>query len=327
MMSTARKVTEIEAELSKYKKEITRLEEARDQVLMKCGLLDTILDGLPHPFFIFDAKTRLVKIANPAILQGRESKNLTCHSLTHHRDTPCGTTEHPCPLEIIKTTMKPCVVEHLHFDPDGVPIYVEVYAFPVFDDNGDITEIIEYTIDITRRKEAEEKLSHMATHDSLTDLPNRNLLKIRLESEMAHARRNKEKIVLMLLDLDGFKEVNDTYGHLAGDALLKTVADSFRKIVRESDTVARIGGDEFLFMLPGLHSEQYTDVTVQKIFAVFAKPLAIDGHQLSVHASIGTVLFPDDANDIESLIRYADVAMYAAKQQGGCSCRYYRNLS
>ncbi|MBU0663122.1 MAG: sensor domain-containing diguanylate cyclase [Proteobacteria bacterium] len=325
-MSRDDKVAQLEKEIAKYKEEVSSLEKASEHVLKKCGVLDTILEGLPHPFFIFDANTHLVKVANPITLQGRTLGNVTCYELTHHCESPCNGKDHPCPLEIIKTTKKSCIVEHIHFDHTGTPQHVEVFAYPVFNANGDLTEIIEYSIDITKRKKAEQELAHMATHDALTDLPNRTLFQIRLEQEILHARRSKNKIAIMLMDLDSFKEINDTLGHLVGDSLLKMLAFRLTKLKRESDTVARLGGDEFIFMLPNQHSEHDADHTVRNLFHLLDKPFEIDGHQIQVKASIGIAIYPDDSQDIESLTRYADIAMYDAKRTIGSCYRYYKKI-
>lgn len=326
-MSKDDKVAQLEKEIARYKEEVLCLEKASEDVLKKCGVLDTILEGLPHPFYIFDANTRLVKVANPITLKGRTLEKVTCYELTHQRDTPCNGKDHPCPLEIIKTTKKSCIVEHIHYDHTGAPQHVEVYAYPVFNTNGDLTEIIEYTIDITKRKKAEQELAHMATHDALTDLPNRTLFQIRLEQEILHARRSKNKIAILLMDLDNFKEINDTLGHLVGDSLLKMLASGLKALIRDSDTVARLGGDEFIFMMPNQHSEHDADHTVRKFFHMLDKPFEIDGHTIQVNASIGIAIYPDDSHDIESLIRYADIAMYDAKKTIGSCYRYYKKIT
>ncbi len=310
-------------EIEKYKAEIEKLEKGREQILTKCNMLDTILESLPHPFYIIDVSSYQIKVANDAAGRGKKDSLLTCHELTHGSQSPCTGKEHPCPMEIVKKTGKATVVEHVHYDGKNNKIFVEVYGFPVFDERGELVEMIEYSLDITKRKKAEQKLTHMATHDALTELPNRALFNIRLDLEISHARRNRSKLAVMLVDLDGFKAINDTLGHSAGDTLLRQVAAILKKHIRKSDTVARLGGDEFLVLLPELRSGHDADVIGQKMVEAMQKSFILAGRQVQVGASIGIALYPDDSDDAESLVSFADIAMYAVKAEGGGSFKKY----
>jgi diguanylate cyclase (GGDEF)-like protein/PAS domain S-box-containing protein len=183
--------------------------------------------------------------------------------------------------------------------------------------------------DITERKRVEEHIRHVADHDSLTGLPNRMLFYDRLKQSMALARRERHELALLYLDLDGFKAVNDTWGHDAGDELLKAVAARIRQPVRESDTVARIGGDEFTVILPKIASREDTAKAAQKIIEALSAPfqLHLTGQgpelEVSIGASIGITVYPGDAPDIDALIKAADTAMYEAKQTGN-AFRFYQ---
>jgi len=184
--------------------------------------------------------------------------------------------------------------------------------------------------DITERKLAEAHLRHIAGHDTLTGLPNRMLFYDRLRQAMAMARRERHELALLYLDLDRFKAVNDTWGHDAGDELLKAVAARIRRLVRESDTVARIGGDEFTVLLPKITSREDTAKSTQKIIealsARFQLHLAGQGSQreVSIGVSVGIAVYPGDAGDIDGLIKAADTAMYDAKQTGN-AFRFYEH--
>ncbi len=169
--------------------------------------------------------------------------------------------------------------------------------------------------DITERKLAEERLTHLAHYDSLTGLPNRLLFHDRLNHALAQARRAQQLVVLLFLDLDGFKAVNDTLGHEVGDLLLKAVAQRLAGSVRTSDTVARLGGDEFTVVLHGLTAVQGAAIVAQKILRVLAQPFTLRGHEVSVTASIGITVYPLDSDTVEGLIKNADAAMYRAKAQ------------
>jgi diguanylate cyclase (GGDEF)-like protein/PAS domain S-box-containing protein len=170
--------------------------------------------------------------------------------------------------------------------------------------------------DMTERKLAEGRLTHLAHHDSLTGLPNRLLFVDRLTHELAHARRAKQLVGLLFLDLDGFKSVNDGLGHDVGDVLLKTVAQRLVGSVRASDTIARLGGDEFTVILHDLTPVEGAAVVAQKILYVLSQPFVLEGHNVSVTASIGITVYPLDSETVEGLLRNADAAMYRAKAQG-----------
>ena len=170
--------------------------------------------------------------------------------------------------------------------------------------------------DISERKSLEAEILHLATHDDLTGLPSKRLADDRLETAIATARRHKTKLAVLFLDIDGFKEVNDTYGHGSGDMVLKRVADAVRLIVRDTDTVARVGGDEFWVIAPDLHSKEEAALIARKIVRVISQPLSFAGGQAKVGASVGIAVYPDDSEDSEQLIKLADQAMYEVKRSG-----------
>ncbi len=170
--------------------------------------------------------------------------------------------------------------------------------------------------DITARKLAEEKIRHMATHDGLTDLPSLSLAKDRLSMALGMARRHKNLTAVMFIDLDGFKAVNDTLGHDAGDDMLKQAAQRLLACIRETDTVARVGGDEFLIIATGLHSSDDAAQIAEKAIRLVSQPVTLNGKQAVVGASIGIALYPDQAEDIDQLIKQADQAMYRIKNTG-----------
>lgn len=173
------------------------------------------------------------------------------------------------------------------------------------------------------RKLMEERLHELAHHDSLTGLANRKLFYDRLKTELALARRHELSLALLMLDLNGFKPVNDTYGHQAGDQLLQEVARRISECVREADSVARMGGDEFTFILANIRDTNDAATAARKILEQFERPFHIDDHKLTVHASIGISLFPYDADCLEDLVHNADIAMYRAKQEKGNTYSFY----
>jgi diguanylate cyclase (GGDEF)-like protein len=180
-----------------------------------------------------------------------------------------------------------------------------------------LTRAIYYAIE---RKRIEAQLKHLATHDTLTGLPNRALFYDRLSQATSRTTRKNTgglnwKAAIMVMDLDSFKQINDTLGHESGDKVLRQLAPRLRASVRQSDTVARLGGDEFAFILEGIQDQTDCLYVVQKILKSLNEPAMLEGGNPPLSASIGISFFPDDAQDIELLIRYADQAMYVAKRQ------------
>lgn len=214
-----------------------------------------------------------------------------------------------------------CELRIMH--KDGHVVWTEQNLVPVFDESGKRVAVEGIVRDITARKRIEERLAHMATHDTLTGLPNRRLFNDRLNIAMARAHRNQEPLALMLLDLDRFKEVNDTLGHSVGDELLQVVGERLASLVRESDTVARMGGDEFTLILPEVAEAGDAAKVAEKILKGFQKPFVLDGHEFHVTTSIGIALYPDDGEDGDVLMKNADIAMYRAKDKGPGDYQHY----
>ena len=181
------------------------------------------------------------------------------------------------------------------------------------DIDGNPSILIGMVQDITEQVEVEENLQHLATHDSLTDLPNRALFYDRLSHAIARANRDQRCLAVLFLDLDGFKMINDTSGHLVGDQLLKFVADRLLGCIRGGDTVARMGGDEFTIILEDVGNKENTQIAIDNIISKLSKPYSLDKQEISITASIGVALFPYDAGEAPEILQKADQAMYAAK--------------
>jgi diguanylate cyclase (GGDEF)-like protein/PAS domain S-box-containing protein len=204
---------------------------------------------------------------------------------------------------------------------DGSMVWLESTAGELTDENGKTTEIISVTRDISDRRRAEEQIEYHAYHDGLTGLPNRLLFRDRLTIALAHAKRQQSPLVLMFLDLDRFKVVNDTLGHSLGDELLRAVAARLRSVLREGDTIARMGGDEFTILLADLEDVRDSARIAQKLLDRVAEPMRVEGHELYVTTSIGIAVFPNDGDTAEMLLKNADSAMYRAKEAGRNSYR------
>jgi diguanylate cyclase (GGDEF)-like protein/PAS domain S-box-containing protein len=215
-------------------------------------------------------------------------------------------------------------------------IWVEMHCTPEVQSDGSITWY-GYFHDITARKKMEgalrervltqkkreRQIRFLAYHDALTRLPNRALLLSRLRQAIAHAQRSNEALAVMFLDVDRFKTINDTLGHPAGDTLLQQISRRLTETLRIGDTVARAGGDEFLVLVPGLHTPEDAGCVAEHVLASLSAPFIVSGQTLRVTGSVGLAMCPRDASDVESLIKYADTALYLAKEQGRNTFRFF----
>ncbi len=177
--------------------------------------------------------------------------------------------------------------------------------------------------EIADRKKAERAIQHLANHDALTGLPNRRLFNERIKLEIARSQRNNLRFAVMLFDLDQLKNVNDSFGHNVGDMLLQAVAQRLLGLLRKSDTVARMGGDEFFLILPEMNQKEDALLTAERILSALSTPFYLEAFQINISTSIGISFFPEDGEDPEELIKKADLSMYKAKEKGGNTYHLY----
>ncbi|MGB5064412.1 MAG: EAL domain-containing protein [Candidatus Competibacter sp.] len=206
-------------------------------------------------------------------------------------------------------------------DGSAFPEWLNISA--VTDDNGCLTHYVGVFSDISGIKHSQEQLHHLAHHDALTDLPNRLLLNERLKQAIKRAERHATHLAVFFFDLDYFKHINDSLGHPAGDRLLKGVAERLSGSLRREDTVARIGGDEFVLLLEDVGEPDKAAVAAQKLMVSLSAPFYLEDRQIAISASVGIALYPQDGTDPATLLRNADAAMYRAKEEGRNACRFY----
>ncbi|CAG0957917.1 putative signaling protein [Burkholderiales bacterium] len=199
---------------------------------------------------------------------------------------------------------------------DGGTIWCEWYHSALLGEDGQILSILSFVQDVSGRIRAEERLQHMATRDALTGLPNRLLLHERLSQAIAQARRAARRVGVLFIDLDRFKNVNDTLGHRIGDELLKHVSQALGGTLRETDLLARLGGDEFMVIVEDFDDPQVLGRIAQKLLDAIAQPFRVEDHDIYVTSSIGIAVYPDDSDDPDELLKHADVAMYRSKELG-----------
>jgi diguanylate cyclase (GGDEF)-like protein len=206
---------------------------------------------------------------------------------------------------------------------NGFEVAIEDSTAPIHDRHGKVIGAVMVFRDVSAARTLALRMSHRAHHDRLTELPNRTLLSDRLTQAIALTHRHSQKLAVLFLDIDRFKEVNDSLGHAIGDRLLQAIAQRLRACVRASDTVSRLGGDEFVVMLPEVTSTRDLVISTEKLLTTLATPYRIDQHELQLTTSVGIALYPDDGTEAETLMANADLAMYCAKSAGCNSYQFF----
>lgn len=232
-----------------------------------------------------------------------------CYEVVHGTKEPIP----DCPHQRTLITGRPAIVE---FKDPRSGVFLEISTSPIFNDNGEAIRTVHIAKNITKRKQNEEAIKHLAFHDALTGLPNRTLFIDLTNMALAHARRNKEKLAVVMLDLDKFKLINDTYGHGTGDQLLKAVSDRIKAALRASDTICRMGGDEFIILLHDITNQEDITKIAIKISSLFLIPFVLNDNELHITSSIGIAIYPDNGRKADELIINADRAMYHSKIKG-----------
>jgi diguanylate cyclase (GGDEF)-like protein/PAS domain S-box-containing protein len=277
-------------------------------------LFRAMIDTVPDYLFIKDRESRFI-VANRAVAAdlGFEPEHLI------------GKTDfdlHPLDLarkfygdeqRVIASGQPMIDIEEHVIDTAGRRKFLLTTKMPLRNGRDEVVGIVGISRDVTARREAEAEVQFLAHHDALTRLPNRSLLMERLGKAVARAGASRRKVAVAFIDLDGFKDVNDSLGHAAGDDLLRSIATRLLACVRPTDTVARIGGDEFVMLLAGLPAALTVATVIDKARAAIAQPVLLGGVAVQVTCSIGAATFPDDGADAESLLRHADARMYEAK--------------
>ncbi len=246
-----------------------------------------------------------------------------CYEAMHQRTTPCQNDGYHCPLQDVINHKKSLTTMHTRFDKQGRKIHMQFNIVPLFDEQGNVHSIIESGHDITKLTEAQKNLQHQAEHDALTGLPNRVLFLDRLHKSLLEAKSQEEKLAVFFIDLDHFKAVNDSLGHLVGDQLLKQVAQRFADNMYQDGIVARLGGDEFAIICEHICTLKHVIGLSNQLNKVLHQPIMIAGHEIFVSLSIGIAIYPNDGDSPETLLKNADAAMYKAKNNGRDTYQFY----
>ena len=280
-------------------------------------LLEAFLQHIPDNVFFKDLNSRFMRIskamaeyfglADPAQAVGKTDSDFFS---SEHASQAFADEQ-----EIVRTC-EAKIGEEKETWPDGHETWVLTTKVPLKDRRGQIIGTMGIAHNISDRKQAELRVQYLALHDSLTGLPNRVLLEDRLTQAIALARRSEMSVAVLMLDLDRFKNVNDSFGHYVGDRLLEAVSVRLQACLRESDTVARLGGDEFVIAISMVTSNKDVETVAQKILATLGEPFEIESHSLQISASVGISMYPANGENPDALLQFADAAMYQAKKNG-----------
>jgi len=325
---------ELEKAYRNLNREIDERRRAERAIQQERSFIQTIIDGVRDPARIVspDFGVLMMNQAALALLPSKQTslEQLTCYQAYRQSDTPCSGEDHQCILKEVLKTGKAFSVQHKDILEEGKERIFEIEASPLWNSDGTLHGVLEVIRNITENlstetqlREHRERLYHLVHHDALTNLPNRMLLQDRLSRMMMKAKRNNTYIAILFLDLDRFKNINETLGHDVGDQLLLEVSKRLENCVRKSDTVARLGGDEFAILLDDMRDIKFVAVVARKIQQALSKPIIIKEYELYATCSIGISLFPDDSEDENVLLRCADTALYRAKEAGKNNYQYY----
>jgi diguanylate cyclase (GGDEF)-like protein/PAS domain S-box-containing protein len=300
----------------------TRTEEALER---SESFLNTIFDSFHDPFSIVDRDFRYVRFNDTyARTRGKLSKDLfgkKCHEVLHDRTGICD----DCVVEKTFLSKHPCAKEKQVTLPDGTEAWFEISTYPIFDQQKNVTHVVEYTRDITFRKNEEKEkeeliktLNHLSTTDSLTGLLNRRALNEMLDHEINRASRSATDLSLIICDVDLFKRINDTYGHTTGDRALMAVSEALKRTLRKSDILGRYGGDEFMIILPETSLEGAQSLAEKVRAAVEGLELELPGNKrtglLTLSIGVASCCMPED--NLDTLVSLADAALYSSKEAG-----------
>lgn len=311
--------------------DITEQKRAEIKVQTEHKFFQTVIDGIADPIFVLGLNYK-IKVANIAgkklIGQNRELKgDEHCYEALMGRQLLCHETKETCPLSTVVSTGKSTTLIR-HFEKNKKSY--EILASPYVDDDNNVIGVIECFRDITQRLnvekvlvENERKIHDLTNYDPLTRLPNRTALYDRLAQAIYWAKHQNRYVGLLCLDLDRFKKINDTLGHHAGDLVLQEISKRLQEVLRSGDTISRVGGDDFFIVLESIDDEKNVDLVVDNILTALKKGIDLDGHQINITASVGISIFPDHSGTATDLMKFADIAMYCAKKQGGDVAVHY----
>lgn len=319
----ARRPTEKELKFIVDVSDLAAIAIGRDQAERRMGILSSAVEQTDDAIIITD-KAGFIEYANPANerVTGYRSEEIIGRKTNIVKSGQHDTAFY---TELWDTIRRGNAFRAIFINrrKDQELYYEAKTITPITDGHGHIVHFVSTGKDITAHMEIQERLSHLAHYDTLTDLGNRVLLRNRLDAAIEQAQRNGHLVALLYLDLDRFKTINESLGHSIGDNLLKAVGQRLHDCIRKGDTIARLGGDEFTVLLPFVHDVGAPAHVARNLLEALRPPVAVDGHEVFISASIGITVYPDDGQSAETLLKNADLAMYRAKSTGGDSYEFF----
>ncbi|MBF0487387.1 MAG: diguanylate cyclase [Nitrospirae bacterium] len=306
--------------------------KVEDDVKRMNKFTKTVFNSITDSIMVIDVKDFTIVSTNYSFLKeyklvGHDVIGRHCYEVTHQISEPCNQQERSCPIMNMLRTGEYAMSEHVHYGTDGQEVYLSCSASPIRNEAGNIVQCVYVLKNISQRKYYEKQLRKLAHYDVVTALPNRILLLDRLNTAIEFSSREGNMIAVLFIDLDRFKMVNDTYGHETGDVLLKEVSKRLLLNVRKSDTVSRVGGDEFITLLTKVNGKEDAGLVADKIIASLNKPFLVNGHECHIGGSIGIEIYPFSNVHGEAItdvfIKRADMAMYKAKENGKNRYEFY----
>ncbi|MET0068800.1 MAG: diguanylate cyclase, partial [Candidatus Thiodiazotropha sp.] len=302
--------------------DISHLKEVEEQLTDSHNYIQRVVDAIADPTLVININNHQLQLVNQSALnlytnESQLKEGMTCYRLSHKRNTPCNGKHDPCPITEIEKSRKSVSVVHKHYNSQGKVMYVDVRATPIFDDSGEhVVQIIESHRDITDTINMEKQLQYIAETDRLTQVYNRTKFDEELKNQIAWASLTNNRFGLIMLDLDHFKDVNDNFGHDAGDAVLKKTVELLHTRIRKSDILARWGGEEFMIIAPDIDQSDLLSM-IESLRSSIEK---IEHQGVGrVTASFGASIITHNDN-IQSLLKRVDMALYRSKHGGRNRC-------
>jgi len=293
--------------------------------------LQNVIDGMDESITVIDKDYNVLLMNKSAkkMLNKNYVSDITspkCHELSHHSKKPCDTANHPCPLKDAIKTKNTQKALHKHYNVDDEELLLEVSITPLLDKDGEVYAFVESGHDVTELLKMKDDLNKQINYDSLTELPNRTLYMDLLKEYIKHAKRSISKAAVILVDLDHFKIINDSFGHQEGDRLIQTFAELIQSTVREEDTTARFGGDSFAILLEDIEDDLAPVRILEELKQVLENSsIIINEQHVNITFSAGISIFPEDGDTPENLFKNSDAALYEAKEMGRDTYKYYTN--
>jgi diguanylate cyclase (GGDEF)-like protein len=310
-------------------------QQAQKAVNEQAIYYQSIMDGVKEPLMVIDDNYNIVLMNKAAdnhkvLSKINDIKHPKCYEVSHKQEVPCDGINHPCPLKLAMEKKEQIIITHNHEDEKGNPHYVELAATPLYDKNNRFIGIIESSKDITEHihtreqlKVYKDKLHHEEHYNSLTNLPNRILFYDRVEQAIKHSKNSNNKFAVLFIDIDNFKAVNDSLGIDAGNTVLKKVAQYLKEYVKDSDSIAHFGADEFGIIFQSIDNTNILIDHLDKFTKIFKEPISVNNNKVYISVSIGISIYPDDSQDSGGIFKFADIALHKAKANGKNTYEFY----